>query len=669
MVLLLDSAGTLRDAMPYEEAQLGGGGRPLMRSDAAHCGGAANQHLWTEGMSPFRQHLPPTAAQSGWSDEAVLAEAQRPGRLVPRGPGMLDWYLGQTFDPVTARAARAWVGGVPADLQWTSDSVANLTWQMRDEAPGPLLEVASPVSLGPLRGCGPGSAAQMFTGDFIRAPSRGDVQVTGVLPDPVFGDPSRPDEAFALTNVSNRPLDLGPWSFGGARLRRQTILQPDSEVWLAAPQFEEWPGMSNAGGSMPFSLPLGTVVGEMAWDPCDHDMPSHVGSGMGLARSPRPGSDWQTAGPQAIENEEPLAFKGFGCSHGAGGEITGLDLYLNRHIGLLPSLDWTLEGVVGSAELTRLPGRSKVVRLHWEGMHENLAWPAGLSLCAGWGGTEYACTAAQCPVVGVDTPPPCLRVAEMMWNAHAEGAEFVELVNCGMVPLDISGLQASNAATSFPSDWKTWCPSDASLVLLPGDVAAFGICSKWMGNGLPEKGTARWTAENWRALNDREGQLSIRLPASSTEALDHVEWHPGLEGPWWWSEDGWSWVRTGQSAQDWSPSLDRGSPGRRQGLSAANACAQGVSAMANQNGDTWGIQWHLPQAGGMIEVRMVDWPGGELVHRTVLEDALTEGSWTLPTAGQPWPLRSAGQVLCDVRWWAGTCRGRKVWRIPFRKVE
>ena len=91
--------------------------------------------------------------------------------------------------------------------------------------------------------------------------------------------------------------------------------------------------------------------------------------------------------------------------------------------------------------------------------------------------------------------------------------------------------------------------------------------------------------------------------------------------------------------------------------------------MANQNGDTWGIQWHLPQAGGMIEVRMVDWPGGELVHRTVLEDALTEGSWTLPTAGQPWPLRSAGQVLCDVRWWAGTCRGRKVWRIPFRKVE
>ena len=72
---------------PMKRRNWAEGGRPLMRSDAAHCGGAANQHLWTEGMSPFRQHLPPTAAQSGWSDEAVLAEAQRPGRLVPRGPG------------------------------------------------------------------------------------------------------------------------------------------------------------------------------------------------------------------------------------------------------------------------------------------------------------------------------------------------------------------------------------------------------------------------------------------------------------------------------------------------------------------------------------------------------------------------------------------------------
>lgn len=661
-VVLTSPDGEVQDAMPYTEESLGGGGRPLLRASPYDCGAASNQRLWHAGISPFLNFTSSSGTMLNATSEGV-SKAREPGRVVPRGAGTCDWYLGSTFDPVSMLTSKAWVGGRQAELVWKSDSVVSLTWDERFlgfEAAGDTI----PVILGPLRACPAGARKRMLSSGFIRFPGQGGVEATGVLCDPVPGDPSATQqESFELVNVGTVEVDLSSWDFDGAHLTRQRVLEPGSRTTLRQDEFEDWPGMPNGGGSLSFASATGQVLAETSWSPCDHDAPALVGTGMALTRDALPGSDWHTAGAVEYgEARDDPQWTGFGCQKDINGVPIAVDVHFNRYIEHLPGLEWSLEG--GQNEVVhadRVGDMERSWRISWEGMGEEILWPGEVNLSVRGPGFDTGVLRLQCPAIPPEAETPCLRIVEAMWNASDSGSEFIELQNCGMQPLDLMGLQATVEENPFPSDWRSWRSPDESLVLLPGSVAAFGRCPKWMGNGLPHRGPSRWEANEWSALNDSEGMLSIRLPLHGSSPLDSVVWHPDFEGPWWWSSDGWSWIREASGDRNWTPSVDRGSPGRAQGFHWVGDCQEAVDISPSGNGAFPRLYWQFPESGGTIEVRSVGWPAGILLERWVLEGVEIEGSVGLAA---PNLASHLGQVLLEVRWWSPSCRGRRVLRLP-----
>lgn len=654
-VALRDASGACLDAMPYSSGSLGSGGRPLMRREPSSCGGSVNQMLWEEGMSPF-QHAWEGDEPSGEDVTSVaLIEARKRDRWVPRGPGHADWYLGTALDPVFILESRAWVGGQEAFIEWPSDSVVHLNWPARAEAISDPLQASIPVLLGPLRACPSGATPTMFTHDFLPGRDFGPLRVVEALPDPTPGTPSQ-TESFALHNPTGQTVDVGSWTFGGARLRRNISLPADSVVRFNAGQFEDWPGMPNSRGFLPFLRQGIYPAGGVVWDACDYSFPDHVASGAGLVRDGAPGSPWATYGVSG-EEEDPISIKGFGCIRSFSGAPVGLELYLNRHALYLPEIQWLTEERVeldGQAD----PVYSDGLILSWPGMETELIEAQGVHLMGQVEGGDVLEVLVQCPPA-VDQEPVCLRVDELLWNASEKGAEFVEVLNCGTQAVDLKGLQSTTAEFPFPSDWDMWVPMDRSLILLPGKVAAFGKCAGWMGYGLAKRGPSRWSVEEWSSLNDEGGTLSVRLIGQPELELDRVVWSSEWEGPWWWDEDGWAWVRGGDGADDWSPAANRGSPGAPQASPPSGQCDGAVELLESEDGLP-GLHWEFPDAGGTIEVRVVHWPSGELVEHRFMERSGTKGQWAWP--GRRWAgaHQGEGAWLFSVRWWSGMCRGRRI---------
>lgn len=655
MVALRDGAGICVDAMPYDDAALGGGGRPLMRLDPKACGGSGNQGLWEAGTSPFSRTWEGDFPGSAEATAVALNKARAEDRWVPRGPGKADWYLGTSMDPAFMLEAKAWVGGLPASIEWPSDSVIRWDWTgRRGVLPHPEPR-AIPILVGPLRACPPGAQTAMFTHAFHPGRDFGPLEVVGALPDPVPGIPGQ-EEGFALFNPTERPIEVGSWTFGGARLRRNVTLFPDSVVQFSAGQFEGWSGMPNSEGALTFLRHGEHAAGGMMWDVCDYSLPAHVGSGLGLVRKGVPGAAWSTAGTSP-ESTEPLTVKGFGCIRGFSGTPAFVEVYLNRHSVFLPDIAWFADGSI-PVDARADPEHMDGWRLNWPGMDSEWLEDEGVRLIGLMEGTERLEVQVKCPP-SVNPEPLCVRADEMMWNARENGAEFVELLNCGTQPVDLRGLQGTTVEFPFPSDWDTWVPLDRSLVLLPGDVAAFGKCPGWMGFELPERGPSRWSVDGWSALNDQGGTLRLRLFGQPDMELDGVEWSSNWEGPWWWGEDGWAWVRSGEGGNEWRPSTDRGSPGAPQALSMAGTC-EGVMELEEREGGLPGIHWRFPDAGGGIEIQVVHWPSGELVEHRVMDRPGTQGQWSW--SGPSWgaPHQGWGSWLFSVRWWSGSCRGRQI---------
>lgn len=653
-VVVTEGGGTVLDAMSYDAASLSGGGRPLMRSHLWACGAAENQHLWSWGMDPYRAPVAEGGQQVDLSLDSVLAVARHPDRLVPRGAGALDWYLGFALNPVSMLQARGWAGGKAAQLTWRSDSVARLEWDARPDLPLGAAGDQIPITVGPISGCWHEDVPRMLTGSFLRDRHTGSVEVVGVMADPLPGDPLMPGEAVALLNRSGHVVDAGPWSFEGAQLRRRTRLLPDSIVWLSEDAFEDWPGMPNDGGSFTISLPRGSRVAATAWSPCDHDAPQWAGSGLPLVRA---GPVWQTSGQKSAE-VTPLAIRGYGCPSD-NGSAPQLWVYLDRYVAHIPPLRWASSGEISAAPVGEWPS---AVGLSWNAstpwdpsatLEVSVIEDSGLSVTV----------PVQCPSASSgagDGVAPCLRISEMMWNANEKGSEFVEVLNCGEQPIELAGLQATTALFPAPSDWDTWVPQEQSLVLLPGGVAAFGRCPKWMAHGLPMSGPARWSADGWSALNDEEGQLSIRLPSVAVTAIDEVQWGSGLKGPWWWSEDGWAWIRSGPGPGDWTPAPDKGSPGGLHQIPLTGDCGEvELLPAAPLHHRLPGLQWSLPDAGGAIGLKMIGWPSGDLRGHVVIEDVLPEGQWSWAGTDASGLPVLPGLMLWEVRWWGGLCRGKR----------
>lgn len=664
MVVLNSAEGAVIDAMPYDADMLGNGGRPLLRRNPAGCGAGNNVRLWTEGMDPY--FAPDT---SGGADEVethagALQQAREADRLVPRGPGRLDWSLGSVFDPVSVMGSSAWVGGQEVSVHWTGDSTASLHWSERLTGSALQPDSVVPIALGPLRLCSARSEAHIFTMDWQRTREDGDIHIVGVLPDPLPGGSGVNVESLALYNASPHAVELGSWSFQGAWLKRSTIVAPNETAWLGSHQFQEWPGMPNHGGSWRLASATGQERTGFSWHPCDHDRPAMAGSGVPLIRQPQVGADWESAGTAEPPILDPTAIRGYGCPRNAAGDVQGVDLYFNRYVDFLPPMEWSVIGGGGVAVASEaLEGMPDGMRLSWEGCGSDATVHGGVLLegeTPGWPAMEVR---IWCPATVVGADDSCIRMGEVLWNASAEGAEFVELVNCGALPVELAGLEATTEPWPLPSDWRRWIPSHRSVVLMPGAVAAFGPCASWVGNGFPERGPSRWTAEAWAALNDQAGTLTVRLGGAVPHTLDAVAWSDTLKGPWWWEADGWSWVRIGAGERAWSPSADRGSPGSPGVAPMGVPCDEAVNLIEAVAGAPPGLRWSLPDAGGAIEVRVLHWPSGLLMEHVVLEEVLTQGSWVWTMATTMDATALGGIMVWDVRWWGGSCKGHRRFRL------
>ena len=668
-VSLWDDIGQPMDAMPYDAADLVDGGQPLLRRVPDACGGRSNQHSWSPGMDPFH-HPWPEATQSAlvWpSTDRIAQEASDPKRLVPRGAGRMDWYVGGGIDPASILQAKAWVDGMQVDLTWRSDSVAQLSWSHRTRPFWSGGHGEMVVQIGPLKACGPGGRHRSLLSGWEPVEDIGRVEVVGILPDPVSGDPERPEEALTILNQETEALELGPWSFGGGYLKRSTVLPALGEIRLEASAFEDWPGLANAGGELDITSGSGRPLVELAWDPCDYSLPEHVGSGLGLERAAVAGAAWGTSGWADDRPGEPWSIKGYGCPTDFWGTI-GLDLYLDRHIAQLPNMHWHVDGQDSIAGV-RIPGHSDAMRLVWDGMGQITDAINGIEVQARIQGHDPRKIRVSCPDPDAHAEPPCLRITEVMWNAHEQGSEFVEVMNCSGYPLDLAGLQATTVQDPFPSDWRYWVAGGTSLVLPAGGVAAFGPCDTWMTNGLPASGPSRWSVESWSALNDEAGQLAIRLPGTSATPLDAVAWGDWIQRPWWQSDDGWSWMRTSVDGSGWAPSHDRGSPGREGANPTEGSCRDAVEYANSKEGSAGVLSWHFPDAGGKMTIRIVHWPSGSLLDEIWLERPLTEGTWVWNGLGAMSLGRGAGHLILEVCWWSGSCRGRRLFRsdMPWKE--
>ena len=670
-VHLKDSLGQVLDIMPYTEGGLNGGGIPILRGDIEACGAEVNQVMWSADQGPFGPSSAASSSASAHTTEALLSAAGHFDRFIPRGLGMWEWQLGHSVDPSSAESAQMRVEGQVVDLEWLTDSSLLARWPNRmvqSLSSGQHLDRGLSVLLGPVRGCAAGSEDSWLKHTLHHLPKRGQIETLEVLADPHSNALFQEEEQVKLTNLSPFPIDAGAWSWGGAQLRRRRLLWPHSPAQFLASDFNDWPGLSNSGGEMVIRSPSGQEVASLSWSPCDHDNKALAGSGLPLERLPERNSMWSSAGGPSEVVAPNLA--AFGCRKNGLGTVTGIDIHLNIPSAFLAPSEWRFqppEGTSISVVPTKIGGQPLSWRLPVEHAQADFfLWPQGTVVSIQTeGGFWQPLGKFSCPPL-VEPDALCLRMEEVLWDAVDSGGEFVELLNCGEVPLELGGLSATTKAWPLPSEWQTWIDPAYSVVLLPDSVLAFGECTKWFTAGFPESGPALWRAEAWSALNDEAGDLAIRLPGRSMDA-DRVQWSPDFIGPWWWSPDGWSWQRQGQTDLGWSPSSSRGSPGRLERVTERlDACLGATGEPVTRDGHSQnapGIQWQFPEVGHQIEVRMVGWPDGVLKRVQILRPDDRIGSWAwdgCDESGYPMPPQS---LIWDVRWAGPSCRGRKAIRV------
>lgn len=668
VVSLHDPAGKCVDAMAYAESDLGGGGRPLRRVDPSGCGAAINQRLWSPGEDPFRWVGEDNPLLIQHSSSALKDSAAAFERLLHRRPGTLIWNLGRTADPVSRFEATLSIGGVPVDLQWATDSTFWGHWDERLGASDPNGNL--PVILDGVRGCAEGSGPLRIRSVWQRFPATGMVEPVAMLANPKADDPQHGEESVTLRNLSPWPVDAGAWDWEGGTPRARWIVWPGEERQFSASDVEGWPGLANDGGQLHVTAAGGGTVAHWSWSPCDHDGSDAAQSHWPLVRNPGQHGVWKTQG-SPVEDHPPTVV-GFGCHRDWSGDVVGVDVHIDRPVSWLPDANWTCatddEAFIGRVEA--LPDVPRALRLSWEGLEsEDWVWPDRVTVSA-WPLTTDGLEeewplmqlAVSCPPVPA-LVPPCVTVSEMLWDASPHAGEFVEVENCGGVPVDLRGLQATTSPLPAPADWKTWVNPHTSLVLMPDSVLAFGACAKWFTAPFPKAGSSVWSVDSWPALPNGGGQLTLRLPSSGEEELDVVQWSSEMEGPWWWEPQGWSWVRERSGgALAWAPSPDRGSPGRgalsRWGPPGCLSPDSPVQ-MTERHGHGPGLMWRFPSAGHRLFVRMVDWPNGTLRGWQWLESKDTHGEWMwdgLDGWGQP---VEPGLLIWVVRWWGAECQGTK----------
>jgi len=682
LVSLSDSGGALVDAVLYDEEALAGGGRPLLRQDPRACGAGVNFAAWTAPSNPFDPvGIPPNVEGLVWTSDALLSESEAFDRMLVRGPGHLEWRLPGPVDPRAMVLAEWRVGGVrlPTPL-WSSDSVVTVTWTDRLEgSPAPHTDEGLPMRLGPVRGCAPGSAPVFLKGRWTALPAAGEVGVVGMLADPLPDDPLESSESVRLLNLADRVLDAGGWRWGGARLMRRALLLPDQPRTFREDDFEDWPGLANAGGWMQVTTPQGQPVVSWSWSPCSHTLEELEGRALPLERVPATGQDWHTKGHPETESTPEVT--GYGCPRDWSGEVQGVEVHFSVPALFLDGTEWRWVTSDGDEEpmdgevILESPNTIRLTRRNGAPLSSD--WPSS-STVKGWnpalhGGSGTAMqkgwhVSVSCPPVPLPDRVE-LRVNEALWAAEDGGGEFVEVENRSGFPVDVGGLQVTKETHPDPSNWQVWVEGGRSLVVPTGGVMAFGRCPRWFRRGHPEAGPACWPAESWFSLSDEAGSLSLRLPSHGPEPIDSISWHAGMQGPWWWQETGWAWRRMGPGPEDWSPSTDGGSPGAINRAEPVDCPGQDapVSVVVGVNGLP-ALRWRFPSAGHSVLLRMVRWPDGTLVNTQGLDLSERQGEWTWTgedSSGNPVP---PGGLVWDVRWWGRTCRGRfrEHLRVPGR---
>ena len=679
LVSLLDSSGGVVDAVLYDEPSLQGGGRPLLRRNPAACGALLNLEPWSEGQDPFAPlQMPMPEPGVAWTLEAMQEGARAFDRLVLRGLGSLEWRLPGPVDPRSMKEAKLDIGGVRArSLAWESDSVVSATWGERagaSEASAP--ETPPLVRLGPIRACAPGELPGNLFNGLVVVPASGEVEVVGMLADPLPDDPFSGEERITLVNQSEAALDAAVWDWGGARLTRRRILESGGVGEFSASQFEGWPGMSNAGGAMELTGPGGSRLVSWSWSPCDHSVESLDGQGIPLERQPGPGAAWHTEG-HPVDGPEPVVL-GFGCPRDWTGGVSHLAVHLGLPAAFLDGAIWRLEEQDGT-ELKLAgdwsPHHPRTLRLErTDGSAWPLDWPGGgavegvhpkvQGMVPGSEGEVLWSIQVACPPEPYPHPVS-LRIGEALWDAEDGGGEFVEVENAGASPVDLRGLQATEELAPDAGEWRTWVDADVSLVLQPGEVMAFGRCPRWFRAGHTGAGNACWPVESWSALPDDGGILALRLPSLGPDPFDEISWNPDMRGPWWWKRSGWSWTRSGPGPADWGPSADGGSPGSRNGALIPE-CGGDVRPFQLETGLNGlpVLHWHFPAQGHGLLLRMVEWPGGAIRATFMMDLAEEEGTWAWDGRdGQDLPV-PPGDLIWDLRWWGRTCSGR--WRERIR---
>ena len=441
--------------------------------------------------------------------------------------------------------------------------------------------------------------------------------MVGLLADPLPGDPFQRTEFVRLYNASDRTVDAGGWHWGSAQLTRRRLMAPGETHRFEAIEFEDWPGLANAGGAMQIKTPGGHPVASFSWSPCSHSREAFDGRGMPLARGPATGGDWHTEGHPSTEWSPHVI--GYGCPRDWTGQVHSVDVYLSSPAGFLGEVKWSWIAANGEEVPMvdeAVPDAPNAIRLSRPGGEAMAAdWPIRTTLIGrtpplASGAEEHRMAGwtveVSCPPVPLPDSVE-LRVAEALWAAEDGGGEFVEVENLVHFPSTCAAYRPPRRCT-LSSDWDEWVEGNRSLVLQTGDVMAFGRCPRWYRMAHGGSGPACWPVEAWSALPDEEGQLSLRLPSQGPEVLDSVSWHGGMQGPWWWKETGWSWRRLGPGPQEWTPSPDGGSPGRINRWEPVDCAGHDapLSVVVGQDGVP-ALRWRFPQR---VTARCCAWSGG-----------------------------------------------------------
>lgn len=661
VVELRDSSGHVLDALSYSESDLDGGGRPVLRRDPRGCGAPPNLKPWSVGESPFNATGDPVWGEGDRSDVHHSATFER---VLPRGPGRLEWRLVGAADPVSRTAARAQVGGQPARLAWESDSVVCIEWDGR--LSGSFPASGQPVvRIGPVRGCSPGAPWEHLNQPWLRLRSDGPVEPIRLLADPWPGDSEHPEEFVELVQNADHVVDPSHWDWEGGRLVRRRILEPGSPVRFGPADVQPWPGLRNEGGQWTVFKEWGEPAVSLSWGPCDHSQQATEGQGLPLERDPQRDATWHTEGHPV--KDRPTAMVGHGCLRDWSGQLSGLVLHANRPVSLMKPryARWVSGGTPSPwAPLKWSGGGPHEMAVFWDDtLVELLEWPTMQAL--EWGADTLqpeGVLSITCPAVPASGQVR-VRVEEVLWHATDTAGEFVEVQNHSGFPIDLRGLQATTAGVvvPFPSDWRTWVDPATSLVLLPGEVMAFGQCPRWFAGPHGDAGLKAWPAASWSALPNEDGMLRIRLPSEGLAPMDSIAWRPDLRGPWWWAPEDWAWGRGEGSVL--YPMPNRASPGRPNSQAVPVCSEDDIGIRVGDEGEWPVVEWSLAEAGHRLSVGVVTWPEGRLllVHRPDAKAGTGRWVWDgLDASGAP---ARPGWVLLDVRWNGARCSGRKRHRV------